>query len=86
MKTILDRANPLYPMDYAFRDVWLLMTAADSAETATAGAIQGLNGWIACFGRTRLASTVFAGGVTELRDIQEHAALQRAYQAGKSIL
>ena len=28
MKTLLDRANPLYSADYAFREVWLLACAA----------------------------------------------------------
>lgn len=31
MKTLLDRSNPLFPSDYAFRDIYLLATAADSA-------------------------------------------------------
>ena len=28
MKTLLDRLNPLYPSDYRFRKVYMLMTAA----------------------------------------------------------
>ena len=28
MKTLLDRSNPLFPSDYAFRDIYLLATAA----------------------------------------------------------
>ena len=34
MKTLLDRANPLYTDDYAFRDVYLLSAAADDAPDA----------------------------------------------------
>ena len=34
LKTLLDRANPLFPADYRFRDVYLLAAAAeDEAET-----------------------------------------------------
>ncbi len=29
MKTMLDRSNPLYPSDYAFRDIYLLAAAAE---------------------------------------------------------
>ena len=29
MKTMLDRANPLFPADYAFRDIYLLASAAE---------------------------------------------------------
>ena len=36
MKTLLDRANPLYTDDYAFRDVYPLSAAADDAPTRTA--------------------------------------------------
>lgn len=85
MKTMLDRANPLFPTDYAFRDVYLLMTAADTNEAATAGAIKGLEGWIACFPKAKLFGTVFAGGVTNIGEIQGHAALQKAMDMGKSL-
>ena len=32
MKTLLDRANPLYSADYAFRQVWLLACAAEEGD------------------------------------------------------
>jgi len=85
LKTMLDRANPLFPSDYAFRDVYLLMTAADSDEEATAGAIKGMEGWIACFAKAKLSGTVFAGGVTNVGEIKGHPALQNAFDMGKSI-
>ena len=85
MKTMLDRANPLFPSDYAFRDIYLLMTAADAEEQATAGAVKGLEGWIACFPKARLSGTVFAGGVTNAGDIQGHPALQKAMDMGKAL-
>ena len=49
MKTILDRANPIYTADYAYRDVYLLATAADGDEHAMDGARKGLEGFVACF-------------------------------------
>ena len=33
LKTLLDRANPLYPIEYRFRDVYLLLSAAEDEET-----------------------------------------------------
>ena len=48
MKTMLDRANPLYTADYTYRDVYLLATAADEDEHAIDGARKGLEGFIAC--------------------------------------
>ena len=32
LKTLLDRLNPLFPSDYAFRDVYLLTAAAEDEE------------------------------------------------------
>lgn len=58
MKTLLDRLNPLYPSDYAFRDVYLLTTAAEEEESAMDGAVKGMQGWIDCFPKSRLAGVI----------------------------
>lgn len=84
LKTVLDRCNPLYSSDYAFRKVYLLATAADSDESAVDGTVTGMNGWVCCFEKAELAGTVFAGGVNEPGEINGHPALQQAYEAGKN--
>lgn len=66
MKTLLDRANPLYGGDYHFIDIYLLISAAEDEEHVPSRAITGLEGWIECLDRAHLAGTVFAGGVTAL--------------------
>ena len=85
MKTMLDRANPLFPADYQFRDIYLLAAAAEEDEHTVAGAVTGLQGWIDCFEKARLAGTVFAGGVTSVGEIQGHPALQKAYEMGRNL-
>lgn len=85
MKTMLDRANPLYFLDYRFRDVYLLATAADEEEQAMDGVLNGIQGWISCFEKARFAESVFAGGVNQEGEIENHPALERAYQMGKEI-
>lgn len=85
MKTLLDRANSLYGTDYAFRDIYLLATAAEEEASAIEGAVKGLGGWIACFEKARLAGTVFGGGVNDAGDIQGHEALRQAYEAGRNV-
>ena len=85
MKTLLDRANPLFPADYRFRDIYLLAAAAEEEKHTVDGAVTGLEGWIECFEKARLAGTVFAGGVTSVGDIQGHPALKQAYEMGRSI-
>ena len=85
MKTMLDRSNPLYPTDYAFRDIYLLATAAEEEESAVDGTINGLQGWISCFEKTGLKGVVLGSGVTDAGDIEGNPALQEAYHLGKSL-
>lgn len=85
MKTLLDRMNPLFSADYAFRDVYMLTCAADNAPQTPERAVSGLTGWIDCFEKASLAGTVFAGGVTDIGEIAGHPALQTAYDMGKSV-
>lgn len=85
MKTMLDRSNPLFSADYRFRDIYLLTAAAEEDEHTVDGAVAGLSGWIACFEKSHLAGTVFAGGVTSVGEIQGHPALKKAYEMGRSI-
>ncbi|MDM8237662.1 flavodoxin family protein [Pseudoflavonifractor phocaeensis] len=85
MKTMLDRANPLFPADYQFRDIYLLAAAAEEEEHTVDGAVTGLQGWIDCFEKARLAGIVFAGDVTTVGEIQNHPALKQAYELGKHV-
>lgn len=85
MKTLLDRANPLFSADYRFRDIYLLAAAAEEDGHTVDGAVTGLQGWIDCFEKVRLAGTVFAGGVTAVGEIQNHPALKQAYELGKNM-
>ena len=43
MKTLLDRLNPLYSTDYSFRDIYMIATAAENAESAFEKAYNGLD-------------------------------------------
>ena len=85
LKTMLDRANPLFDSDYAFTKAYLLATAAEDGEETMEGTVQAVQGWVDCFERCELAGTVFAGGVNGIGDIAGHPALEEAYQMGKEI-
>ena len=85
MKTILDRANPLYGTDYVFTDVYFLSAAAEDEEGVDSRALNGLEGWISCFDRAKLAGSVFAGGVNDVGEIADHPALKKAYEMGKAL-
>ena len=85
MKTLLDRGNPMYSADYAFRDIYLLTSAAEDEENVPKRAVYGLEGWIECFPKARLAGTVFAGGVTAVGEIKDRPSLKLAYDMGKTV-
>ena len=71
MKTLLDRANPLF--------------VAEDEAFVPQRAQSGLEGWIDCFEKARLAGAVFGGGVTDVGEIEGHHALAEAYEMGKAI-
>ena len=85
MKTMLDRANPLYTADYRFREVYLLTTAAEDEAFVPERAVSGLQGWIDCFEKARLAGSVFAGGLNGPGEIAGHPALETAREMGAHI-
>lgn len=86
MKTLLDRANPLFPAEYSFRDIYLLASCAEDEASAVDGAMHGLEGWIRCFEKCRLAGVVRGTGVTNPGEMRmKEAALHEAYIMGKSL-
>lgn len=82
MKTLLDRANPLFDSDYKFRKIYFIGTAAEDEEETPSRAISGLNGWIDCFDRAEFAGSVFVGRVTDPEEISDNEKLGKAYEAG----
>ena len=85
MKVLIDRMNAMYSLDYKFRDVYMLTTAAEDEPEVPKRAEAGLTGWIDCYPKSRLAGKLFCGGVDAPRTIEGNAKLQEAYQLGKNI-
>ena len=85
LKTMLDRANPLFVSDYAFTEAYLLATAAEDGRSTFDGTEKAVQGWVDCFPRCTLAGTVFAGGVTGVGEIAGHPALEQARRMGMEI-
>lgn len=85
MKTLIDRMNAMYPMDYKFRDVYMLSTAAEDEADTAARAEAGLKGWTDCYPECRLTGTLFCGGVNDAREIEGNPKLQEAYEMGRNI-
>ena len=85
MKTLIDRMNAMYPLDYKFCDVYLLTTAAEDEEYVPKRAEAGLTGWIECYPKSRLSGTLFCGGVNAPNEIEGNNKLQEAYEMGKNV-
>lgn len=85
MKALIDRMNAMYSLDYKFRDVYMLTTAAEDEPEVPKRAEAGLTGWIDCYPKSRLAGKLFCGGVDAPRTIKGSVKLQEAYQLGKNI-
>ena len=86
MKTLLDRLNPLYPSDYKFRNVYMLSVAAEDEEFVPEKAISGLQGWVDCFGKAKLADSLFCGGIGDMGEASKKTEeLNEAYEFGKAL-
>lgn len=86
MKTLLDRLNPMYPMDYAFRDIYMIATAAEEEESAFEKAYNGLQGWVDCFEKAELKGIVTGGGIGDANDASNHeVVMMKAYELGKTL-
>lgn len=85
MKTLIDRMNAMYSLDYKFRDVYMLTTAAEDEPEVPKRAEAGLTGWIDCYPKSQLAGTLFCGGVDAPRAIEGNEKLQEAFELGRSI-
>lgn len=82
MKVMIDRMNAMYSLDYKFRDVYLLTTAAENEPEVPKRAESGLTGWTDCYPKCRLAGTLFCGGVDAPHTIEGNEKLQIAYEMG----
>ena len=86
MKTLLDRLNPLYSSDYAFRDIYMIATAAENEESAFEKAYNGLQGWVDCFERAELKGIVAGAGIGDANDALNHNdVMKNAYDLGRSL-
>ena len=85
MKTLIDRMNGMYEQDYQFRDVYMLSTAAEYEDDTSTRAEAGLKGWVDCYPKSRMAGTLFCGGVNEVREIMGNPKLQEAFELGEKV-
>lgn len=77
LKTFLDRTNPLHDGDYAFRDVYVIATAADNDKAAMDGVVNGIRGWLSYFPEATLQCVVYGTGLQTMQDITHHSLMMQ---------
>lgn len=83
LKTLLDRLNPLYAADYAFREIYMIATAAEDGEATFDKAYHGLQDWVDCFEKAELKGIVAGGGIDAAHAAVSHDdVMQTAYRLG----
>lgn len=85
LKTFLDRCNPLFSDKYSFREVYVLLSAAEDAEHTPDGSVTAVQGWIDCFEGVQLKKVIFAGGVVSPGEVKGQNVLDEAFAAGEAL-
>ena len=86
LKTFIDRMNPIYSMDYKFKDIYVISTAAEDETRIFRGIKEDIKGFVDCYEGTKIKGTIFAGGLEDGNDAKKRKdLLEKAYAMGKKI-
>jgi len=84
MKTLIDRTHPKYP-DLGNKDIYFIVTGADTSEEALERTIEGFRGFTYCYGGLNEKGTVYGTGAGKIGDIKRSPAMEQAYKMGKNV-
>jgi len=86
MKTLLDRLTPAMVQDYHFTDVYLILTAADDSEGATADAEKAMEDWTYSFKKSSIKGVLRGQGIDPANEAVNHEEkMSEAYKMGNEI-
>lgn len=85
LKTFLDRLNPLYSKNNSFKEVYVLMSAAENEDSAMDGTINGVQCWIDCFDGVAIKDVLCGTGLADPHDIDKTDFRRQAYEMGKTV-
>lgn len=86
LKTFIDRMNPVYNMDYKFKDIYVISTATEDEKRTFKGISEDIKGFIDCYEGTKLKNKLCAGGLEKGSDVKKRAdLLKMAYEMGLKI-
>lgn len=86
MKTLLDRLTPAMARDYKFTDIYMIITAADDSEGATADAEKALEDWTYSFKKTSIKGIIRGQGIEAPGAVALHEEkIKESYEMGRDI-
>ena len=86
LKTFIDRMNPIYNMDYKFKDIYVIVTAAEDEIRTFKGIKEDIKGFVDCYAGTKIKGTIFGGGLEKSNDAKKRKDLmKKAYEMGSKI-
>lgn len=83
MKTFIDRCCARY-RELGGKSFWFLLTAADGNRKAMNRTVEGFRGFTSCLDDPKESGVIYGLGAWHKGDIQGNAAMDAAYQAGRS--
>ena len=86
LKTFIDRMNPIYSMNFKFKDIYVIATAAEDEVRTFRGIKEDIKGFVDCYEGTKIKGTVFGGGLEKPNDAKKRVdLLEKAYEMGRKI-
>ena len=85
LKALLDRCNPIFKRDVAFRDIYLLTSAAGDEPEAEEKMVANLQGWVDCFPPAKIVGSLLINNIKDPGAVQDHPDLAKAYEMGRAI-
>lgn len=86
LKTFIDRMNPVYNMDYKFKDIYVISTAAEDEKRTFKGISEDIKGFIDCYEGVKLKNKLYTGGLEKGGDVKMRTdLLKKAYEMGLKI-
>jgi multimeric flavodoxin WrbA len=84
MKTLIDRTYAKFS-EISNKDMYFIVTAADTNKNAMARTIEGFRGFTSCYTGLTEKGIIYGTGAWNIGDIKGSKAMDEAYEMGKSI-
>lgn len=84
MKTLIDRTYSRYT-EISNKEMYFIVTAADSRNQAMERTIEGFRGFTSCLNGAKEMGIIYGTGVFDIGAIKDSQAMKQAYELGKKV-